>query len=164
MPVIFTFDLTDYGQSDHAQIKSFFERFGWQSLGGTAMGRIITSVTIGNVADPSRFLRCDALVDTGASYLTLPNAWRDRLGELEQIRTVELETATQETIQGAICGPVRIVIEGFPPIFGEVLFIDMIPSDGIYDPILGYLVLESSQVAVDMLGHRLILVRSMDLK
>ena len=36
MPVVFTFDLTDYGPSDHAQIKSFFERFGWQSLGGTA--------------------------------------------------------------------------------------------------------------------------------
>src|ERR1700722_6520419 len=36
MPVVFTFDLTDYGPSDHAQIKRFFERFGWQNLGGSA--------------------------------------------------------------------------------------------------------------------------------
>jgi hypothetical protein len=36
MPLVFTFDLKDYGPSDHAQIKSFFERFGWQNLGGSA--------------------------------------------------------------------------------------------------------------------------------
>ncbi len=36
MPVVVTFDLTDYGPNEHSQIKSFFERFGWQSLGGTA--------------------------------------------------------------------------------------------------------------------------------
>jgi len=42
------------------------------------VGRIIASVKIGNVTDPSKTLRCDALVDTGASHLVLPNegtAW-----------------------------------------------------------------------------------------
>ena len=63
-------------------------------------------------------LRCDALVDTSAAYLTLPTAWKERLGDLEQIRTVDLEIATQEVVQGSICGPVRIEIEGFAPTFG----------------------------------------------
>ena len=47
------------------------------------MGRIIASVTIANIGDPADQLRCDALVDTGASHIVLPSAWRDRLGDLE---------------------------------------------------------------------------------
>ena len=59
-----------------------------------AVGRIVTSVTIENLVDPVRRIRCDALVDTGASHMVLPTAWRERLGELREIRTIELETAT----------------------------------------------------------------------
>ncbi len=128
------------------------------------MGRIIASVKIDNPSDPSKSLRCDALVDTGAAYMVLPSAWKDRLGDLGPIQTVELETATQETVQGEICGPVRIQIEGFRSIYNEVLFLDMKPEDGIYEPLLGYIILEQSQAAVDMLGHRLIHVKRMDLK
>jgi predicted aspartyl protease len=128
------------------------------------MGRIVTSVTIKNASDSSQGLRCDALVDTGAAYVTLPSAWKERLGTLEEIRTVELEIATQKVIEGAICGPVRIQIEGFAPIFGEVLFMDMTPTDGIDEPLVGYIPLEQSQAAVDMLGHRLVPGKRVDLK
>lgn len=128
------------------------------------MGRIITSVTIDNLLDPSKSMRCDALVDTGAAYLTLPTAWRERLGDLQTIRTVELETATQAVVQGEVCGPVKIQIEGFSPVFSEVLFVDMEPEDGVYEPLVGYIILEQSQIAVDMLGHRLIHVKRVDLK
>ena len=128
------------------------------------MGRIISSVTITNIADPSRNLRCDALVDTGASFMVLPNAWKDRLGDLETIETISLETATQDTVEGEIRGPVRIQLEGFRPIFNEVLFVEMNPEDGIYEPLIGYIVLEQSQAGVDMLGHRLVPIKHMDLK
>lgn len=128
------------------------------------MGRIISSVKIENLADPAKSLRCDALVDTGASYMILPSAWRDRLGDLEEIETLELQTATQETARGSICGPVRIQIEGFRPIYNEVCFVDMKPDEGAYEPLIGYIVLEQSQAAVDVLGHRLIHVKRMDLK
>ena len=66
-------------------------------------------------------------------------------------------------MRGTICGPVRIEIEGFRPIFNEVLFLDMIPANGEYEPLIGYVILEQSQAAVDMLGH-LIPVTRMDLK
>ncbi len=128
------------------------------------MRRIISPVKIDNLSDPSKSLRCDALVDTGASYMILPSAWRDRLGDLDEIETVELETATQEAARGTICGPVRIQIEGFRPIYNEVCFVDMKPGDGAYEPLIGYIVLEQSQAAVDMLGHRLVHVKRMDLK
>ncbi len=128
------------------------------------MGRIVATVRIANLQDEDKKLTCDALVDTGASYMVLPSAWRERLGDLEEIATIDLETATQETVQGKICGPVRIQIEGFRPIYNEVLFVEMRPDNGEYEPLLGYIILEQSQVAVDMLGHRLVPVKRMDLK
>lgn len=128
------------------------------------MGRIAASVRIENVADSSKSIRCDALVDTGASHLVLPAAWKDRLGDLELIETIQLQTATQETVSGEIRGPVRIQVEGFRHIYNEVLFVDMHSEDGIYEPLIGYLVLEQSQAAVDMLGHRLMRTKRMDLK
>ena len=138
----------------------YFERLkGFQS-----MGRIIASVKVNNVTDPSMSIRCDALVDTGASFMVLPMAWRDRLGDLETMTEVEMETATQETVKGIVCGPVRIQIEGFRPIHHEVAFVEMTPEDGEYEPLIGYLVLEHSQAGVDMLGHRLVKIKHMDLK
>ncbi len=128
------------------------------------MGRIMASVTVASFSDPSKVLPCEALVDTGASHLTLPMAWRDRLGDLPQARAVELLTATQDVVGGEICGPVRIEIEGFPPISSEVLFVEMDPVDGHYEPLIGYIALEQSQAAVDMVAHRLIHVKRMDLK
>jgi len=128
------------------------------------MGRIIASVRIENVLDDSKSLRCDALVDTGASHMVLPTAWKERLGNLDSTRTIELETATQEILTGEVSGPVRIQIEGFPTIYSEVSFVEMKPEDGEYEPLIGYLVLEQSQAGVDILGHRLVKIKHMDLK
>jgi predicted aspartyl protease len=128
------------------------------------MGRISSSVIIVNLAEPENSIRCDALVDTGASHMVLPTAWRTRLGELREIGTIELETATQKTVKGVVCGPVQIQIEGFRPIFTEVLFVDMEPENGRYEPLIGYIILEQSQAAVDTIGHRLVHIKRMDLK
>ena len=128
------------------------------------MGRIVASVKIENTSDASKTLRCDALVDTGASFMVLPTAWKDRLGSLEAIREIEVETPTQESVPVEVCGPVRIQIEEFKPIFSEVLFVEMKPSNGDYEPLIGYITLEQSQAGVDMLGHRLVPIKHMDLK
>lgn len=109
-------------------------------------------------------LTISGLVDTGAAYLTLPMAWKPRLHPFASTQTVEVETASQETLRGEVCGPVRIEIEGFRPIYSEVLFIDMHPENGVYEPLLGYLPLEQSQAAVDMVGHRLVHAPRVDLK
>ena len=60
------------------------------------MGRITTSVLLRNTLGPTKEMRIDAFVDTGAGWLTLPMAWRDRLGDLPVIRTAQLETANRE--------------------------------------------------------------------
>jgi predicted aspartyl protease len=128
------------------------------------LGRLITSVTVTNATDAEASLRCDALVDTGASHMVLPSAWKERLGDLDLVGEGEFETATQERVRGEIRGPVKIQMEGFRPIYTEVVFLDMKPHDGTYDPMVGYIVLEQSQAAVDMLGHRLLHVPTLDLK
>jgi predicted aspartyl protease len=128
------------------------------------VGRIIASVFIDNPSAPDKRIRCDALVDTGVSHMVLPTAWKDRLGELLATRRVAMETATQKTIEGDVCGPVRLQIEGFPPVFTEVVFVEMEPERGEYEPLIGYIPLEQSQAAVDVLGHRLVHVKRFDLK
>jgi len=129
-----------------------------------AMGRISSSIKIDNVIDATKSIRCDALVDTGASLMVLPTAWREQLGELETIRSVELETATQDLVTADVCGPVKIQLKGFDPIYSEVLFLELHPMDGKYEPLIGYIILEQSQAAVDLVGHRLVRVKHLDLK
>ena len=75
-----------------------------------------------------------------------------------------METADQRPVPGEVCGPVRIEVEGFRPIFSEVVFRDMHPSDGAYEPLLGDIILEQAGIAVDMLGHRVVKAKPMDLK
>ena len=128
------------------------------------MGRIVATVTVQNGVDASKTLRCEALVDTGASLLVLPSAWRNRLGDFEASTEIPVETATQDTVVAEVCGPVRIQIEGFRSIFNEVAFVDMNPADGKYEPLIGYIVLEQSQAGVDMLQHRLVPIKHLDLK
>ena len=128
------------------------------------MGRIVAQVQVTNAVDTSRQLAVSGLVDTGAAYLTLPAAWKDHLAPFVSTQIVDVETAAQETVRGEVCGPARIEIEGFRPIYSEVLFIEMHPDAGVYEPLIGYLPLEQSQAAVDMLGHRLVHWRRVDLK
>ena len=128
------------------------------------MGRIVINVRIKNFLEQESIVTCDALVDTGAAYMVLPKAWKDRLGKINTIREIDCETATQEIVKGEVCGPVEIKIEGFDSIYSEVLFLDMKPVEGVYEPLIGYIILEQSQAAVDMLGHRLVHVKKTDLK
>lgn len=111
--------------------------------------RIIVSVKIENVRDDSKGLSCDAFVDTVASMMMMPAVWKDRFGDLESTRTFDVETSTQGTLRCEVCGPVRLQIEGFRPIFNEVAFVEMKPADGKHEPLIGYNVLAQSQAAVD---------------
>ena len=128
------------------------------------MGRISVRVTIGSRDTADSVIDCEALVDTGAAHLTLPTAWRSRLGRLETLDTVDVETANQSTITGEICGPVLLRFGGFRPVWTEALFIDMEPAHGRYEPLIGYIPLEQAQAVVDLSGHRLAKIDHVDLK
>ena len=129
------------------------------------MGRIVVQTKVTNLFDEEKFIRCGMLVDTGASALILPSAWKERLGEFKRSETVELLLASREVVRGEACWPVEIRIEGFRPVSNEAIFVDMgAGEDDEYEPLLGYVILEQAQAAVDMLGHRLVPVRYLDMK
>ena len=129
------------------------------------MGRIIVQAKITNLFEEDKFIRCGMLVDTGAGALILPMAWKERLGKFKRTEAVELQLANQEVLRGEACWPVEIRIDGFRPVSNEVVFVDMGSEDeGEYEPLLGYVILEQAQAAVDMLGHRLVPVKYIDMK
>jgi len=129
------------------------------------MGRIVVPVKITNLFDEDKSIQCEMLVDTGAGALILPRAWKERLGDFKRSEPVELQLADQGVVRGEACWPVEIKIEGFRPVANEVIFVDMgLNEEDTYEPLLGYVILEQAQVAVDMLGHRLVPVRYIDMK
>nr|VFJ94115.1 MAG: hypothetical protein BECKH772A_GA0070896_1006610 [Candidatus Kentron sp. H]VFJ95449.1 MAG: hypothetical protein BECKH772B_GA0070898_100769 [Candidatus Kentron sp. H]VFK01529.1 MAG: hypothetical protein BECKH772C_GA0070978_1006810 [Candidatus Kentron sp. H] len=59
------------------------------------MGQMITQIHVSNFGDRSKNIDTTALIDTGAAYLTLPAAWKSRLGNLEKMEDVEVRMADQ---------------------------------------------------------------------
>jgi len=128
------------------------------------MGRIVAKVTVKNALDESKVRIFDALVDTGATLLTLPTAWKQDLGKFLITEKERVQLANQHEIDVEICGPITIQLEGFRKINMDVAFVEMTPKDGAYEPLIGYIVLEQAGIAVDMIGHRLVAVKHLDLK
>ncbi|MDI6751839.1 MAG: hypothetical protein QME07_03135 [bacterium] len=126
------------------------------------MGRIVVRVTVQNALDESKVRIFDALVDTGATLLTLPKAWKQDLGKFLITEKEKVQLADQRMIDVEICGPLTIQLEGFRKISMDVAFVD--PVDGGYEPLIGYMVLEGAGIAVDVIGHRLVAVKHLDLK
>lgn len=127
------------------------------------MGRIVAQTKVTNPFDGGKFLQCGMLVDTGASALILPAAWKEKLGDFLRSEAVELLQANGEIVRGEACAPVEIEIEGFRPICNEAMFVEGMAEQDV-EPLLGYVILEQAQAAVDMLGHRLVPVRCIDMK
>lgn len=128
------------------------------------MGRIVASVRIDNGLDASKSLKCDAFVDTDALLMVLPAEWKHKLGKLDSTRTIPVAAANQRIMNAEVCGPVCIQIEGFRPIQTEVAFIETESEASGFEPLLGHIVLAQSQAGVDMIGHRLVPIKHMDLK
>lgn len=97
-------------------------------------------------------LRFDALVDTGATRIILPNAWRERLGDFPRTRKSVAHTISQ-TQDALICSPAQVSVDGFPEVDAEVVFTRMEPVDGEYQPVLGHLFLQTCEAVVDMKTH-----------
>lgn len=123
------------------------------------MGRMKVPVRVTHVADGRSTAEFEALIDTGASHLTLPTAWKDRFPGIKVARSSEAETATGASVAVEICGPVAIEVGDFDPIYSEVMFLDMTPNEtGDYEPLLGHLPLQSIPVTIDLKRDRLVKV------
>ena len=111
------------------------------------MGRIIVQTEVTNPFDGDKSIRCGMLVDTGAGALILPLAWKERFGTFRHSEPVELQLANREVVRGEACGPVRIRMEGFRPIFNEAIFPES--EEGDPEPLLGYVILDAHSGEAD---------------
>lgn len=128
------------------------------------MGRVVAQTTVTNLFDEGRSIHCGMLVDTGAGALILPASWKARLGEFLRSEPVELQLANQDVVRGEVCWPAAIKIDGFRTISNEVVFLDCLHDEDDFEPLLGYVILEQAQAAVDMLKACLVPVRYIDMK
>ncbi len=128
------------------------------------MGRITTKITVSSLSDPEQAIECNALVDTGTAFLALPTVWKEKLGSLDKLREVKVELGNQTRASAEVWGAIKLEIEGCKPVYTEVLFIDMEPEDGKYEPLLGYIPMEQSQITLDMTTYELVPVKYVDLK
>ena len=130
------------------------------------MGRIVVETRITNLFDEDKSIRCGMLVDTGAGALILPAAWKERLGRIQAIRdgfaSARQPGCSRRGGMLARRNRDRRVPPGCP---NEVIFVEMEGEDDDgYEPLLGYVILEQAQAAVDLVAHRLVPVRYIDMK
>lgn len=125
------------------------------------MDQIFQKVRVSQYGGGGGSIDFRALIDTGASHLTLPRAWKEKFPGVGTLQTRKVELASGELVEAEICGPLAAEIGDCRPIGTEVMFIDMTPdANGEYEPLIGYLPLQSIPVVIDLEHDELVEVRS----
>jgi len=131
----------------------------------TRTGSITALLKLTNVNDPSKSLSVQALVGTGAAYITLPAAWRERFGKLYWEEQVLAGMADGSVRKASFGGPLHAQINDLRRFSADVLFLEMEPGpEGEYQPLIGYMALQEAGVALDMPNERLIQLPYVDVK
>ena len=99
------------------------------------MGKVIERVKITNVFDPSKSMEIDALVDTGATMLVLPQNIVHKLG-LKKVRDVKVRYANNKVEIKPVYRAVIVEILGREGTF------DVVCEDEGTQPLIGQVVLE----------------------
>ncbi|MGQ9626218.1 MAG: retroviral-like aspartic protease family protein [Anaerolineae bacterium] len=106
------------------------------------MGRVIGKVKIENLFDPAKSIEVDAVVDTGATMLVLPQNIVDELN-LKKIREVSVRYANNKKELKSIYGVVTVEIKGRSGNF------DVLAEAEDSQPLVGQVVLEILDLVVD---------------
>ena len=118
----------------------------------TTMGTFNVDVTVGNLSDPSRNRRVSVMVDTGATYTTLPREIVEDLG-CRPIGSRQVVLANGREEEWPIA-TVLLTVDGQEgPTFCLIG-----PADG--PALLGAVTLEEFALGVDPVAKRLVPVRS----
>jgi len=106
------------------------------------MGKIIEKVKITNLLEPSKSIEVEAVIDTGATMVVLPQNIVDEL-MLKKIREVKVRYANNSTESKSIYGVVTIEIKGRTGNF------DVLAEAEGSQPLIGQVVVEILDFVVD---------------
>ena len=113
------------------------------------MGKVIEKVRIKNVFDPSKSIEIEALVDTGATMMVLPEDMVRELG-LKKVREVKARYANNKVEMKPVYRAVIVEILGREGTF------DVIGEEEGAQPLIGQVVLEVLDLVVDPRTRKLI--------
>ncbi|MEW6203418.1 MAG: aspartyl protease family protein [bacterium] len=106
------------------------------------MGKVIEKVKLSNIFDGKKSIKVDAVIDTGATLMTLPQNLVYELG-LKKIREATVRYANNKREKKYVYGAIALEIKGRKGIF-EVLA----EAEGS-QPLVGQVVLEALDFIVD---------------
>jgi len=106
------------------------------------MGKVIEKVKITNLLEPTKSVEVEAVIDTGATMVVLPQNLVDEL-MLKKIREVKVRYANSSTEPKSIYGVVTVEIKGRTGNF------DVLAEAEGSQPLIGQVVLEIMDLVVD---------------
>ena len=106
------------------------------------MGKVIERVKITNLLDPTKSVKVEAVIDTGATMIVLPQNIVRKLG-LRRIRKVKVKYANNSTESKSIYGVVTLEIKGRTGNF------DILAEVEGSQPLIGQVALEVLDLVVD---------------
>jgi clan AA aspartic protease len=112
------------------------------SDGGENVGKVIEKIKITSLLEPIKSMEVEAVVDTGATMVVLPQDIVDRLG-LNKIREVNVKYANNRTESKTIYGVVTLEVKGRTGNF------DVLAEAENSQPLIGQVVLEILDLVVD---------------
>ena len=96
-------------------------------------------------------------MDTGSQLIVLPERMKETLG-IKETNRVEVAMANGSLCEAEV-GRIEFQIRCFRKAIGEAMFVSE-----YFEILIGYIALESSNAAVDVLGHRLVPVKYFDMR
>lgn len=113
------------------------------------MGRLMERIRLVNLFEPDRSIEIDAVIDTGATMLVLPQDAIDELG-LGKMREVRVRSANNTTDVKSIYGVVTVEIQGRAGEFS------VLAEPAGSQALVGQIVLEQLDLIVDAVARRVI--------
>lgn len=107
-----------------------------------AMGKVIEKIKLTSVFDPAKSIEVDAVIDTGATMLVLPQELVKRLN-LKKIREVPVKYANNEKQPKSVYAAVFVEIQG------RVGTFDALAEAEGAEPLVGQIVLEELDLVVE---------------
>jgi len=113
------------------------------------MGKIVEKIKLTNVFDPSKTVEIDAVIDSGATMLALPQDVVEQL-VLRKHRETKVRYANNLYEDKSIYGVVEVVLAGRAGNF------DVLAEPVGATPLVGQVVLEILDLLIDSKGRRLV--------
>ncbi|MDZ7289928.1 MAG: hypothetical protein ONB44_10085 [candidate division KSB1 bacterium] len=112
------------------------------------MGKVIEKVKLTNIFDPSKSVEIDAVIDSGATMLALPQDVIDQLGLLKD-REVKARYADKHREDKSIYGIVQLDVAGRSGKF------EVLAENVGTPPLVGQVVLEILDLLIDAKSRKL---------